>query len=332
MSNGNQAQRTYIILDRQRANKSHIISLGVSLLLFTILGFLFFAVSQIEDILIYGSVAIVLQLLFGVIATRSYHSSGMKARTKLAFLDPAKLNSKWELVETKLKNGEIERYFETVHSRLEKTEVEISDDINDLAWFVVTVWSIGSVILFTVIGSQHFLYSVAPPVLAAICLVVYIYSYKTNRIGYYSDEWDHLEFIVQSELASLRAILPEKSQTYVLWKIKKRNYVLYDLKIKFSLIGSENYEIVYSLGLPSTEKESFVVKIKKIEIYSPIILGPKYDSWKISEYSEMIGGFTITNTASNINLAERSSFVRIRDDRLQAAGVFKIILEQLHSR
>ena len=180
MSNGNQAQRTYIILDRQHVNKSHIITIGKSVLLFIIFGLLFFVVSQIEDILIYGSIAIVLQLLFGMIATRSYHSAGMKARTKLAFLDPAKLNSKWELVETELQNGEIERYFENVHSKLEKIDTEISDDINDLAWFAVTVWSIGSVILFMIIGAQHFLYSVAPPILASLCLFVYYYSYKTR--------------------------------------------------------------------------------------------------------------------------------------------------------
>ena len=105
MSNGNQERRTYIILDKQDVNKSHIITLGVSVLLFIILGLLFFIVSQIENILIYGSIAIVLQLLFGMIATRLYHSSGMKARAKLAFLDPAKLNANWELVETKLENG-----------------------------------------------------------------------------------------------------------------------------------------------------------------------------------------------------------------------------------
>jgi hypothetical protein len=252
----------------------------------------------------------------------------MKARTKLAFLDPAKLNANWELVETKLENGEIERYFETVHSRLEKMDIEISDDINDLAWFAVTVWSIGSVILFMVIEAQHFLYSVAPPILAALCLFVYYYSYKTSMIGYFSDDLDHLEFLVKSKLASLRAIMPEKSQMFVLWKVKGRNYVLYDLKIKFALLDSENYDIVYSIGLPSTEKEGFVVKVVKTEGYSSTLLDTKYDPyWKISEYSEKTCEFTITNAALNIDLAKRSSFVRIPEDQFQAEGVFKIILE-----
>ena len=332
MSNGSQAQRTYIILDKQQVNKSHIITLGVSGLLFIILGLLFFAVSQIEDILIYASIAIVLQSLFGMFATRIYHSNGMKVRSKLTFMDPAKLNSKWELVETKLQNGEIERYFENVHTKLEKMDIEISDDINDLAWFAVAVWSIGSVILFMVTESQHFLYSVAPPVLVALCLFVYIYSYKNNTIRCYGDELNHLEFLVQSKLASLIGIIPERSQTYVLWKVKGRSYVLHDLKIQFTLSDSENITIVYSLGLPSTEKESFVVKIKKVEDYSMVELGSKYDSWKISEYSKKLSGFAITNVDSNIDLAERSSFVKIQDDRLQAEGVFKIMLEQFSSR
>jgi len=180
--------------------------------------------------------------------------------------------------------------------------------------------------------SQHFLYSVAPPVLVALCLFVYIYSYKNNTIRCYGDELNHLEFLVQSKLASLIGIIPERSQTYVLWKVKGRSYVLHDLKIQFTLSDSENITIVYSLGLPSTEKESFVVKIKKVEDYSMVELGSKYDSWKISEYSKKLSGFAITNVDSNIDLAERSSFVKIQDDRLQAEGVFKIMLEQFSSR
>ncbi len=323
-----QSEKEYVILDRSEVKLIHLQIIIISVVLFSVLGFILFAILQIAEILIAGLLAVVIQLLFGMAATRKFNSMGIKGKSKLDFLDPATLNSEWKLFKFEVKNSELDRYFEKTHYDLEKLDVERTDDINDLMWFGVTVWAIGGLLIFSILETLFLLSLFAPFVMAGLSFVAYYFGYNTSMNGHYNDELDHLEFLIKEKLSTVKGVKPEATKVYISWKVKSRKYVLYNITVLIDFNGESNGEISYSVGLPSTEKEKFSITHSNSTESNTITLDSKLEKiWKISSESVEPNRILIENIRSNIDLSKRETFVTISNGFEIVEEILKQIID-----
>ena len=323
-----QSEKEYVILDWREVNRIHVQIIIISLVIFSILAYILFAVLQIAEILIAGLLAVLIQLLFGMIATRKFNSLGIKGKSKLDFLDPATLNSDWKVFKFEVKNSELDRYFEKIHYGLEKLDVERTDDINDLMWFGVTVWAIGGLLIFSIFETLVLLSLFAPIVMAGLSIVAYYFGYNTSMNGHYNDELEHLEFLIKKKLASVKGVKPKATKVYLSWKVKGRKYVLYDIITVIDFNGENKGEISYSVGLPSTEKEKFSVIYTNSTKSNTFTLDSKLEEiWKISSESTEPNRIQIENIRSSIDLSKRETFVTISNDIETMEEILKQIID-----
>jgi len=198
-----------------------------------------------------------IQIGVGLVSTRYYQKIGMKSRRKLTFLDPFELGGDWNNLEEESDVDEITSLFQSLQLELEGVQQK-TDDVLDLAWFVVIVWSAISTAAAVLIGSIPFLCVSPVLVLAGLSAICYYNGYQCEPSGSFTEDLDHLEYLVCSRLSAIQtAASGSFSLPFLKWRSKNHTRVLAD--VGAYLLGRSLEEadsiIAYSVGFSPTQNE-----------------------------------------------------------------------------
>ncbi len=281
----------------------------VSLALFVSYGSLLGLICSIDEKVIMGILLLVVQLLVGMSASRYANSLGRKAKSKLRFLDPSSLNDKWVLEEKPTHTSDIERIFEKLSILVQKADKKSPDDLNDVAWFSVSIWAMLSTLYMLTSDDPLPICIFSAAFLAIVCFIVY----KSGRAGlvneYFEDDLAHLEYYVQTRIGLLSRLVRD-SQPGVQWKKHGKRVVLNDFCIDFPLDHRVS-GLRFYIGLPSEVPESFVLTVRDENL--PIVLAKiseriaSLTQWRIDR--EGASSIRVMNTRQNLDLTNRTTFV-----------------------
>lgn len=247
----------YLLLNWKRVRLFQIqVAIG-SAVLFVIYGaFLVLYCEALEGF----SLALLLlstQISVGLVSTRYFQKIGMMSRQKLRFLDPSKLAGDWSRLEEGSDVDGITRLFESLQLELRGVEPK-TDDVLDLAWFVVIVWSAISTAAAVLIGSLPFLCVSPALVLTGLSAFCYYDGYQSGTTGSFSEDLDHLEHLACSRISAIQAASSGTfSAPFVRWRSKNQTRVLTDVGVYVLGRSLEETDsvIAYSVGFSSAEIE-----------------------------------------------------------------------------
>ncbi|MFW9953448.1 MAG: hypothetical protein ACFFD3_02765 [Candidatus Thorarchaeota archaeon] len=303
--------KTQAIFDWSRVHRYDHKVLLLSIPLFILYAALLNVICIIEEVLIVGMLYLIVQLAVGMTATRICHRLGNRAKAALALIDPSTLNSSWQLTKTAIHQGEIGRIFEKFYKSIQEADKKTADDINDIAWFLVAVWTMVSTLAVMTVDAFRPFCLISAGVLALICFLTYYEGHRGLTNGYFEDEIDHLEFHVISRMSLLSSITPD-ARTNVIWKERNSKMVLYDFSVAFEFNEKIKLSLEYFLGLPSSDYERFVIngsenEIKRIEASLGSLLSdfPGWEPIKTSNASMIL-----MNTEHQTELGNRDSLIR----------------------
>lgn len=310
-----ESTRRQIVVDRSAARMSHLKTLAFTLLMTSVYTvFLWFLCytrpSVASSLLLFGS-----QIAIGFPATRAYYEWGISNKEKLHFLDPAKMNGKGKQLEIDIHLGDLALLFEKMQLKVNKYDKGSFDDLNDLAWFGIFVWSaLSSSLFFLNIGGYPICIG-GSLVLVLTCTASYLSGYWKQRNQSFEDDLNHLQYYVEKRYKDLDEHLPRKgSRIYIQMVKKRRKFVLTDFSIEISLGG--NNAIEYHMGLSSTEKERILVKAEDAvlnRIYNRAKEMPPVveTGWVVERIMTLSGPIVrILNQSSDFSLLNRVSYIK----------------------
>lgn len=281
----------------------------VSLALFVSYGSLLGLICSIDEKVIMGIVLLVVQLLVGMPASRYANSLGRKAKSKLRFLDPSSLDDNWVLYEKPTHMSDIERIFEKLSILVQKADKKSPDDLNDVAWFSISIWAMLSTLYMLTSDAPLPICMFSAAFLAIVCVV----AYKNGRDGlvneYFDDDLAHLEYYVQIRISTLTKLVSD-AQPEVQWKKRGKRVALNDFCIDIPLAHQES-SLRFYVGLPSEAPESFVLTIREENLLAVReSLSEHFTSlnqWHIETCGR--ASIRVTNTGRNLDLTNRTTFV-----------------------
>jgi hypothetical protein len=286
-----------------------------SLLLAVVYGaFLWFVCSTqpstTSSLLLFGS-----QIATGFPATRAYYEWGIYNKEKLRFLDPAKLTGKGKPLEIEMHLGDFPVFFEKMDLQIRRYDKGSFDDLNDMAWFSIFVWSaVSSTLFFLGIGSYP-LCIAGSLVLILACTGSYLTGYWKTRDHSFEDDLSHLQYFVQKRYKDLDEHLPDNgTRIYVQMIEQWRTLALVDFSVAISL--GNDYALEFHMGLSSTEKERIVLQAEEEvlnRVYDGIIRLPeiKEHSWVVERILTPAGPIVrVINESSDFSVQNRTSYVK----------------------
>ncbi|UCE09548.1 MAG: hypothetical protein JSW61_11330 [Candidatus Thorarchaeota archaeon] len=251
-----------VVMDWTQVNWMHTKVVALSLVDFFLYGFILYTLCALPDPMLSSFAFFAAQVSVGLPTTRTFHSLGQKARGQLTLLDPSDINSNWKKEEVRSNPEMISRAFEKAYGSVSSGEPEKTDDMNDLAWFVILVWAtVSSAFLLSILGTVYSsLLSVA--ILAGMALVVYLSGYWSTSTRHLLEDFEELEFFILNRTRRLLKVkVRGKCHPSVIWLVKNNKKILFD--IAFDIIldtkTDTSTEIRYIMGIPSREYESITV-------------------------------------------------------------------------
>ncbi len=295
----------HVVMDWSGVHTQDLKIIFFSIILFTVYAYFLNIICIIGDVIVTGLVFLIVQLGIGMTFTRLYYRFGNHAKTKLTLLDPTTLGTGWTIEKKEIHSVEVSRIFEKFYKSIKKADKKSNDDINDIAWFFVAVWSM-MVTLLLVTWEVFYPYCfLSSGVLAGICGFTYYEGRKSGYNGFFEDDVDHLEYYVISRLEGISNLHPG-AQPIVSWKRKNDTIVLNDFFVIFEFEQDENLVLRYYLGLPSDEHERIILE-SDIPVEKIKHIVNDFPGWKTETLGE---GLEITNINSNLNLRMRKTFVQ----------------------
>ncbi len=307
--------KKYTIVDRFDARINNIRTLAFSFLLAVVYAaYLWFVCSTrpttTSSLLLFGS-----QIAIGFPATRAYYDWGVSNKEKLHFLDPAKLNGKGKHFELDIHLGDLSNFFEKLYLQIVRYDRGSFDDLNDIAWFGIFVWSAFSSSIFFLSINGIYLYLVGLSVLLIACAGCYLNGYWKAREHSFEDDLNHLQYYVEKRYKELDKHLPKNgARIYVQMKEHWRTIALIDFSIEIAL-GKES-ALEFHMGLSSNEKERFVIKTEDA-VLDRVLNGTqqstlvKQHGWHVERIITSSGPIVrVINQSSDFSLLNRNSFVK----------------------
>ncbi len=190
------------------------------------------------------------QIGVGLVSTRLCQTIGITSKRKLAFLNPSKLGEDWSLLEEESDADGITQLFESLHLELQGVQPR-TDDVLDLAWFVVIVWSAISTAAAVLIGSLPFLCVSPALILAGLSALCYHDGYQSGAAVSFSESLDHLEHLACSRIFAIQSAASGVfSVPFVRWKAKNQSRVLADIGVYVlgRTLEETDSVIAYSVG------------------------------------------------------------------------------------
>ena len=258
-------ERKFLIVDSWDVKHQHMLIFGFSVLMAVTYGLFLWLICSLTPSLIATLFLLTSQITLGLPATRAYYDFGISARRMLRFYDSGVLGSETPTEDLKIRIGDMPLVFERMNIQLQKYDSGAFDDLNDLAWFAVIVWSMVSSLFFY----QNFhAFPVCPfgaVVLTIACLASYIGGLRTIQGGSFEEYLNQLEFYIEKHIRYLDAIVPSLDGMVILQVIKRRRkYVPVDVILEFRI--TKNVIVEYHLGLASHRNERFILEASQAVI------------------------------------------------------------------
>ena len=270
-------------------------------------------------------VFVLAQILIGLPISRLAYAMGTKAREVLGFSDSTSLGPEWVKAETQTTRGELKHIFEKLHLDLGKKNQQTVDDLNDLAWFSIVVWSMISIILINLIGQNLLIYISPSVLLALVTAILYRNGYQSTPRFQYDDILDHLEFHIFTRLDAFSVLLDSAKVDFIVEWWKKGNRKTIGDILSYCLIETNvrRIEIFYNVGLPSNSFE--VVKVKSSTPLN-VTTFEGLSGWTVStdEFS-----LTLTNESGSLDLTDMSSIIATPSHIQNESDTIRELLESL---
>jgi hypothetical protein len=323
MRNGEIFLRGYRVLDKRRSSLLHARVLFYGVVSFSLFAWVLYIICSLDDGLGLGLVLLGGQLIFGLSFTRLYHRFGMLNKEQIRLKDPSSLDEKWASKEIQSNTEEIERLFERILAEVERTDKSKIDDLNDVAWFGIVVWSMLSSLFFVSFESLSLFCIIGSPVIGMFCVATYLNGYKTTTNDGFEDDILHLEYHIKMRLKSIQKIVPRETQPFIAWKQKNHQSILEDIGLLWEPKSdgeSDGPSLKYYIGLPSEMPERFEIRFTAkpnrnlIDSLAGVGLVTSL-KWKIAFYLESSDPkVVITNKIPRLVLADRATLVRDPED------------------
>ena len=202
------------------------------------------------------------QLIVGMILTRCHHSFGIVIKNQAKFIDSSMLDNDWKIQRVEVEYEDLKTILTNVFAKVPVHNTNEIDDYNDLAWFVILLWSLFSSVVGNFLYLEPSFYVIGALVTALTCLMIFINGYQSTDLSYLRDHLEHLEFYILSRLSKL--FMSDSCKTpFIEWISKNNTTTLNDLGFRF--ICSEN-EFCYYIGLPSMQNERIEIQITNDDI------------------------------------------------------------------
>ena len=195
---------------------------------------------------------------------------GIQAHEVIEFQETTNLSENWHHENTQTAPGKIPHLFEQIQLNLPKSDGTSFDDLNDLGWFFIVLWSMLSIVIAGFMVPTIIL-NVSPAiVLSIVCIVLYRNGYQSITNSRFDEAIDHLEYLVISRMKSFSELLDVSKVKYnVVWmktngRMVLENFIIesvFDSKLSKSVIA-----IDYDFGLPSQSSESLTVASRNSKI------------------------------------------------------------------
>jgi hypothetical protein len=333
----------YLLLNWKRVRQFQIlVAIGSAVLFFTYGAFLVLFCESLEGFRL-ALLMLSTQIGVGLISTRYYQTIGMKSRRKLTFLDPSELTGDWSNLEEESDVDGIARLFEKLQTEVQG-ERPRTDDVLDLAWFVVIIWSAISTAAAMLVGSLPFLCVSPALVLAGMSSVCYYNGYQIGPTGSFPEDLDHLEHLVCSRISAVQAAASGiLSAPFVRWRSKNETRVLTDIGVYLlgrSLEESDSV-VEYSVGFSPNEMEHIKMLLSAsrdhgvLESLSRLELMNSL-AWGISSESTSSWNKTVlSNTRASPNIQDSATLIKSPSEldrvTLTVVDAIKAILGSLGS-
>lgn len=308
------SSKRLVIVDNQIARKNHLFLLAFSLLIGVVYSSYFWFVCStqpgiISSLLLFGS-----QIAIGIPATRAYYDLGVTSKETLRFIDPVQLDGNGKLHAVEIHLGEIPLIFEKLDLETLKYDKGSLDDLSDLAWFGIFVWSAFSSTSFYFGIITHPICLVGTVVFLVAALMSYLSGFRIKRDLSFEEDLNHLQYLVEKRLKCIDNLHPKGDlRVYVHVFERRRTMVIMDFSAMVKL-GS-NLILEYHMGFPSNEKERIIVKtgienltrILELSYNTPAFVE---NEWRVKRIEIPSGPIlAIINESSDFSVNKRSSFV-----------------------
>ena len=330
------SSKRLVLVDSFDARKNHILTFAFSLLIGVVYtAFLWLVCSTrpgfASALLLFGS-----QIAMGFPASRAYYELGVSNRDNLHFIDPAKFNGNGKHHEVEIYLGEIPLIFEKIDLQIRKYDKGSLDDLNDLVWFGIFVWSTFSSASFFLGFSGYPLCLVGTLILLMACFGSYLSGYWTRRNYEFEDDLSHLQYYVEKRLKTIDTHLPENGiRLYVQVLERWRTMVLVNFSVQIQL--GENSTIEYHMGFPSDEPESISVKAGSevlMKVYDSLMASSAIaeTGWHTAQTKPSTGSILqVINESSDFSVNKSSSFVTSPSVIDESSGVTANVLSRVLS-
>ncbi len=251
-----------------------------------------------------------IQLLTGLFYTRYSNQLGENARTALYLQDPALLGEGWEDEIQETHNSDIQRIFEGFHYQAMKADDAEIDDIMDLVWFSIIIWTVFSTAFVLFNGYCEITSLSSGIVLGVLSSLSYYYGknyFPSYR--YFEDDLSHLEYFVTSRMALFANMTMDLLQS-VVWKVRNGKRAIHDFFVATEVDG---VSIRYYIGISSKDNERLVIEAdtRIIESIKNRLFQREISDWVIANHNERT--MELTYIHRNVNLRNTSTFIETPD-------------------
>ncbi|MFW9975150.1 MAG: hypothetical protein ACFFDQ_07800 [Candidatus Thorarchaeota archaeon] len=308
------SSKRLVIIDNKAARKNHLFLLAFSLLIGVVYSSYFWFVCStqpgiISSLLLFGS-----QIAIGIPATRAYYDLGVTNKDTLRFIDPAQLDGNGELHNVEIHLGEIPSIFEKLDLQTLKYDKGSLDDLSDLAWFGIFVWSAFSSTSFFFGIITYPLCLMGTVVFLIAALMSYLSGFRRRREYSFEEDLNHLQYLVEKRLKCIDNMHSRgELRVFVNVLEKQRMMVIMDFNATIKL--GKDFILEYHMGFPSNETERIIVKTaaeKLAQIFEFAYNKPEFveNKWRVKRVETSAGPIlVILNESSNFSVNRRSSFM-----------------------
>ena len=329
----------YLLVDTWDVQHQHILIASFSLLMFAIYTIFLWFLCSLDHTLTTSLIMLGSQIGLGLPATRAYYDFGVSGRSLIKFYDSGILRNSIKTEDLSINIGDIPLVFESMSMQLQKYDTKTLDDLNDLAWFVIIVWSmLSSFFLLDRIGFFPFC-RFGAVILIITCIASYISGFRTVRGPTFEENLNHLEYYVDKHVRRVDLQLPSTNGKVIFQLTKKRRrYALVDIIVEFKLLDKAVLE--YHLGLSSNQNERFILEASSdvVEhVYRNLteLDEVKKSEWILEKITTQSGRvLRFVNTKKILNIADKNTFIlgpsAVESSAQHASIMMKKIKEGFH--
>jgi hypothetical protein len=322
------------VLDNWNVLYNHVRTLLFSLLLFSFYAAFLWIICASPPSIFSTLLLFLSQIAIGLPAARAYYDLGVSTRAQLRLFDSALVREEKQIEEIRIRLGDIPLVFERLAIRTKKSLRSNLDDYNDIVWFAISTWAI--------VSTGLYYFDLMPPgicilgdlVLATGCFASYLGGYWMSTGHSFEDELDHLEYYVLRRLKTLDGESGRFRPRFLLL-VAKRGQTRLLVDFVAEMTPDKDTVIEYHMGLPSNERERFVVdaqeseiaELKKELLDSPMVKDGTWCAEKIRTQSSLI--LRLINEKDEIDLTRTSSYLKEPSLVEQSADDFRVVLREL---